>query len=365
MKKSISLFLAVLFVVSLCSCGTKSTVNSDSTPVSSDSSPSIPPVSEEALPEKSIAPDTSDSVEESEETLLVKEEVTNTFIPQRQRICAGASATAVLLNDGTVSCSLDRSADQYISVNNEWLAWSDIVDISMDEEILVAAKADGTVLWCGGRVKEYDWLTDPDTMDVIDSWRDMVQVSAGPFDIVALRTDGSLEITGTIWTEDLEETNGFIQVDVYDALFCLRKNGTVYCYAPTTYEGQSWTYNVDDWTGIIQISAGYDHAVGLKADGTVVATGNNENGQCSTDGWKDIVQVFAGRFHTIGLKADGTVVYCGEPPFGCGGDFLDNWTDIVEVSGFFDEIIGLKSDGTLIYAGPASRHNPVNVSKIG
>ena len=36
------------------------------------------------------------------------------------------------------------------------------------------------------------------------------------------------------------------------------------------------------------ISAGYWHTVGLKADGTVVAVGFNEFGQCDASGWANI-----------------------------------------------------------------------------
>lgn len=272
------------------------------------------------------------------------------FVPHTHRICAGASSSAVLLDNGTVSCSLDRSADQYIDVHGEWLSWSDITDIDMTEEILAAAKADGSVVWCGGRVKEYDWLTDPEYMDVIGTWDNVVQVAAGPFDIAALRADGSIEITGSIWTEDLDETSGFTQIAVYDALAGLREDGTVYCYAPYIYEGQEWSYDVSGWTGITQISVGYDHIAALKADGTVVATGNNEDGQCNVSGWTDIVQVFAGRSHTFGLRSDGTVVRCGEwYRDGTALDF-DGWTDIIEISGFFDHVMGLRSDGSILYA---------------
>ena len=59
------------------------------------------------------------------------------------------------------------------------------------------------------------------------------------------------------------------------------------------------------------VSAGDVLTIGLKADGTVVAAGNNDYGQCNVDSWKDIVAVAAGNVHTIGLKADGTVVATG------------------------------------------------------
>ena len=41
-----------------------------------------------------------------------------------------------------------------------------------------------------------------------------------------------------------------------------------------------------DWQNIVAICAGYSHTVGLRADGTVVAVGDNRYGQCDVQGWK-------------------------------------------------------------------------------
>ena len=60
---------------------------------------------------------------------------------------------------------------------------------------------------------------------------------------------------------------------------------------------------------VIAISTGYDHTVGLKSDGTVVAAGSGE--ECDVSEWTDIVAVSAGWNHTVGLKSDGTVVAVG------------------------------------------------------
>ena len=83
------------------------------------------------------------------------------------------------------------------------------------------------------------------------------------------------------------------------------------------------------WEGIAvrsTISAGGDHTVGLKSDGTVVAVGDNENGQCDVSRWKDIEAVSAGYFHTVGLKSDGTVVAVGDNTYGqCD---VSQWKDI-------------------------------------
>ena len=53
------------------------------------------------------------------------------------------------------------------------------------------------------------------------------------------------------------------------------------------------------------IAAGGRHTVGIRPDGTVVATGNNDDGQCNVDSWTDIEHVAAGFSHTVGLEEGG------------------------------------------------------------
>lgn len=66
--------------------------------------------------------------------------------------------------------------------------------------------------------------------------------------------------------------------------------------------------------------------MGLKSNGTVVAVGTNNFGQCNVGGWTDIVAVSAGFSHTVGLKSDGTVVVVGGNEDGqC---IVRRWTDI-------------------------------------
>ena len=59
----------------------------------------------------------------------------------------------------------------------------------------------------------------------------------------------------------------------------------------------------------------------LCEDGTVLATGNNDYGQCNVEEWTNIVSVSAGYYHTVGLKADGTIIAIGWNKFGqCNTD---------------------------------------------
>ena len=128
----------------------------------------------------------------------------------------------------------------------------------------------------------------------------------------------------------------------------LKTDGTVVAtkYTRDYYSGQC---DVGDWTNIVTVSAGGFHTVGLKADGTVVATkytGDHYSGQCDVGDWTSIVAVSAGYVHTVGLKSDGTVVAVGNN--GHGQCDVSNWTDIIAVSAGNSHTLGLKADGTVV-----------------
>ncbi len=130
--------------------------------------------------------------------------------------------------------------------------------------------------------------------------------------------------------------------------FCtigLKADGTVVAVG-NNEDGQC---DVSDWVDIVAISAGGRHTVGLKADGTVVAVGDNGTRQCNVSGWMDIVAISAGACHTVGLKSDGTVIAVGNNQ----NDQCDvsDWTDIVAISAGDYHTVGLKADGTVVAVG--------------
>ena len=135
----------------------------------------------------------------------------------------------------------------------------------------------------------------------------------------------------------------------------LKSDGTVVAVGDNNY-GQC---KVSAWSDIVAISGGWFHTVGLKSDGTVVAVGDNRAGECNVSDWSDIVAISAGEHYTVGLKADGTVVAVGGNAF--GQRYVAYWSDIVAISAGGSHTVGLKSDGTVIVAGN-NEYGECNVS---
>ena len=123
----------------------------------------------------------------------------------------------------------------------------------------------------------------------------------------------------------------------------VKSDGTV------VYEGYDGYSDVHDWTDIVSVSAGPLHTVGLKADGTVVSVGSDSFSKRDVKAWTNIVALSAGYNHTVGLKSDGTVVAVGSETKGqCD---VSTWTDIVSICAGDSHTVGLKADGTVLAVG--------------
>ena len=130
-----------------------------------------------------------------------------------------------------------------------------------------------------------------------------------------------------------------------DHIVALKEDGTAVAIGNNEY-GQC---DVADWTNLVAIDAGFLYTVGLKADGTVLAAGYNDDGRCNVSDWTDITAIRAGSYHTVGLKTNGTVVAVGDNDLGqC--DVAD-WTDITAISAREHHTVGLKADGTVVAVG--------------
>jgi len=199
--------------------------------------------------------------------------------------------------------------------------------ISAGNHLVAAVTNDGAVLSPSSASSLGSYLMTTQTIDVT-SWKDIVSVSVGTLHTLGLKSDGTVVCTNFI-TPDKVLPN----------------------FAENSFDkGQ---LNVSDWTNIVAVAAGYQHSVGLRDDGTVVAVGDNSYGQCEVSEWKEIIQIAAGQKHTVGLKRDGTVVSTKVPASeGDDGQCnTDSWTNITYIATGSLTTIGVRKDGTVVAAG--------------
>ena len=139
--------------------------------------------------------------------------------------------------------------------------------------------------------------------------------------------------------------------------FAVKQNGKVIKKENHNHSGQC---NVNNWNNIIAIACGgnsysNNYTVGLKQNGTVVATGYNENGKKDLNNWKNIIAIACGNNYTVGLKQDGTVV-TNQIDDGYG-DYVRSWKDIIAITCRDNYTIGLKQDGTVVTSQIESEGN--------
>ena len=268
-------------------------------------------------------------------------------------VSAGVDHTVGLKADGTV-VAVSNNDDRQCNVSD----WRDIVAVSAGAYHTVGLKSNGTVVAVGHNL--YGQCD-------VSGWRDIVAISAGCYHTVGLKSDGTVVAVG-------DNENGQCNVSGWNEIMLpsgtnppetepvrtefwrspiaasnhtvgLQVDGTVVAVGNNDY-GQC---NVSGWRDIVAVNTGEKHTVGLKADGTVVALGDNRIGKCDVSDWQDIVAISASNYHTVGLKADGTVVAVGSNENGqCE---VSGWKDIVAISAGGSHTVGLKADGTVVAVG--------------
>ena len=254
--------------------------------------------------------------------------------------------------------------------------------------MVIGHRADGTVFSVG---EVPDWL------QPITEWTDIANISVS--DIynyaVGYREDGLIELAVSDKKIQQELSGRKDLVDYkqyadsswggYGYSVGLNSDGTMLLIGDRKH-----LFEVSEWKDIVSVKSygGLYGAriVGLRADGTVVATGVNSKGQCNVSAWKNVKDLYIMENRTIGLCTDGSVydtlgelsdwtdikaIICSDPIYGLKTDgtvvFIRDytanqnfneklnevlsWTDIAKLYSGLNSAAGLKTDGTVVYAG--------------
>ena len=269
--------------------------------------------------------------------------------PQLQKcISAGLNHTVGLMTCGTVIAAGLNTYRQFDTISS----WKNVVAVSTSgEQVTAALISNGTVV-----------VASQGQCDC-SHWRDIVAISCVS-GVYGLKHDGTIVAVGLnggglgMFRDENFNTSKWTEVVAIsghpNGLVGLKSNGTVVASAEDARFG-----GYMKWNDIIEVSASDHHLVGRRKNGTVVAGGIlNSHGECNVGNWKDIVAISAGGYNnsvrgtgcfTIGLKSDGTVVAVGANQYGqCN---VSHWRNIVAVSAGIFHTIGLKSDGTVVATG--------------
>jgi alpha-tubulin suppressor-like RCC1 family protein len=106
-------------------------------------------------------------------------------------------------------------------------------------------------------------------------------------------------------------------------------------------------------TDVEDIAAGPYYCLALRANGTVVAWGDNRFGQCNIPpGLSDVIAVSAGASHSLALKKDGTIVAWGDDSAGQGNVPAHGaHTNITKIAAGDSHNLALGEDGRVIAWG--------------
>ncbi|MDH7502495.1 MAG: hypothetical protein QHJ82_07255 [Verrucomicrobiota bacterium] len=121
-------------------------------------------------------------------------------------------------------------------------------------------------------------------------------------------------------------------------------------------------------TNVFGVSCGFAHNLALRSDGSVVAWGTNQFGQCNVPtNVADVVAVAAGAYHSVAVQRDGSAAVWGDNTYGQVTNKPANLTNVVDVKAGYYHTLALKSDGTVAAWGggyPLTNAVPAGLSNV-
>jgi hypothetical protein len=200
------------------------------------------------------------------------------------------------------------------------------------------------------------WGNDENGLGDIPTGNNFVDVAAGVYHSLALKSDGSIVAWGKHSEGQCNVPAGIrckgISAGFYHSL-ALKSDGSLVAWGNNDH-GQC---NVPPVNNFKAISTGGWHNLALKSDGSLVSWGRNEEGQCNVPSGNSFVAIAAGWYHSLALRSDGSLDAWGNNAHGqLGSSSEHDWQN--HINGSFKDItagkfhsLALKSDGSLVAWG--------------
>ena len=282
---------------------------------------------------------------------------TNSNLDYTKIVARGGSHTLFLNSaTGTVSAIGYRSPNfSDLNIKFDVTNWTNIIKVAAGVDYSYGLKNDGTVVAAGQYVSSWHNLE-------VTGWSNIVDIDAGRVHALGLRSNGTVAVVGpTNEASTYLAVSGWTDIKkIYagdTSSFGIKSDGTL-VVARNSADSAQTGWNFSTWVGMkkVAISKTYGrHVLGLKTDGTVVATGNTSNyttgnSPLEVSSWTNIIDIAATDDCSFGLRTDGTVVYAGNTtytPF----PTVSTWTGINAIFANANGIIGIKEDGTMVSDG--------------
>lgn len=272
------------------------------------------------------------------------------------RISAGIRNSIAITNEHTVYTKGEINSSQYKATT-----WADIVSIDSYGAFIIGLDKNGQARVAG---EYYDG-----ELSLDDRWETLTDVAAGQQFVVGLRKDRTVVATGHNGNRqcEVDDWKDVIAIDAgWSFAVALTKDKELLFAGKYNNQKQDFENKRDEWKNVVNIAAsgggkgdscrGKGHTVGLCKDGTVVAVGDNDDGQCDvyTKEWTNIVKVAAGDNYTVGLKENGTIVITGKNEPGSRyieDDKIKQCVNIVDIATCFGHTLCLTKEGRVIAFG--------------
>ena len=178
--------------------------------------------------------------------------------------------------------------------------WSDIVCIAAGSQHSVGVKRDGTVVAVG---ENSSGQCD------VGNWENIKYVAANNTSTFGLTKDGRVLVCGTFQNNKLASWSDMVSISVSaNHVIGVHADGTV---SAVGADDQGQCDDLDKWRNVQQVAAGYGFTVGLRSTGGVRVQGCDSHNEHAAMQWLDVVCIGTGTEHIIGIQSDGTLVAKG------------------------------------------------------